>query len=472
MKHGLVVDSPSREVGERVHRSRRFWCRARLEAAAARVHGRHRVAAGMVSGAAGEARPAWTEASAPPGSPWQGGGGRVVAIPASAAGERRCGEGDGAGGQPCGARSSASRGRLASGGGKERGALKMYDMNASTTTAGCRLMASEGRRPTPRRIRVIGRALNRLSCTRRGRGPWFGARCGDSSTARPRLGPADGAGSVNHLAPLAAALLHVKPAPERALEVGAGTGEGSLLMSREFPQASVRGIDLSEEMIRTASHEGRAGSGGPDRVSGGGRGRPPLRGRVVRPRRPPQHAAVRRRGGARPAARRPGDRRLELGQATPFYTPRAVLDWGFAKRGIEPDAAGESCRHVLGRARTRDGSAVERVPGHPARDGGHPGGVSESSATRLPPMAGDRSHLMIVNPSAGGGRARKRAARAGGALRARGLALQARAHHGRRARPRRGRDAAAAGEIPVVVSGDGLIGQVGGELAGRRRRWG
>ena len=66
-----------------------------------------------------------------------------------------------------------------------------------------------------------------------------------------------GAGSVEHLAPLAAALLHVKPAPERALDVGTGTGEGALLFAREFPQASVRGVDISEEMIRAAPEEGR-----------------------------------------------------------------------------------------------------------------------------------------------------------------------------------------------------------------------
>ena len=30
------------------------------------------------------------------------------------------------------------------------------------------------------------------------------------------------------------------------------------------------------------------------------------------------------------------------GSATPFYTPKAALDWAFAKRGIEPDAAGEA----------------------------------------------------------------------------------------------------------------------------------
>ena len=55
-----------------------------------------------------------------------------------------------------------------------------------------------------------------------------------------------------NIAPLAAALLYVKPAPERALEVGTGTGAGALLVAREFPQASVRGVDISEEMIRAA----------------------------------------------------------------------------------------------------------------------------------------------------------------------------------------------------------------------------
>jgi hypothetical protein len=30
------------------------------------------------------------------------------------------------------------------------------------------------------------------------------------------------------------------------------------------------------------------------------------------------------------------------GSATPFYTPGSVLDWGFAKHGIEPAGAGEA----------------------------------------------------------------------------------------------------------------------------------
>src|SRR5436190_18793474 len=106
-------------------------------------------------------------------------------------------------------------------------------------------------RPIPARIRVMGRMLNRLVV----RAPWawplFRAPMRRFfERAAPGWDQRTGAGGVDHLAPLAAALLHVKPAPERALEVGTGTGAGALLIAREFPQARVRGVDLSEEMIR------------------------------------------------------------------------------------------------------------------------------------------------------------------------------------------------------------------------------
>jgi YegS/Rv2252/BmrU family lipid kinase len=79
--------------------------------------------------------------------------------------------------------------------------------------------------------------------------------------------------------------------------------------------------------------------------------------------------------------------------------------------------------------------------------------------------AGDR-HLLLVNPSAGHGRTRELVPALERAFAARRLehrtVLTESAEHG----CAEARAAAGAGEIPVVVSGDGLIGQVGGVLAG------
>jgi len=81
-------------------------------------------------------------------------------------------------------------------------------------------------------------------------------------------------------------------------------------------------------------------------------------------------------------------------------------------------------------------------------------------------MHSDRRHLVLVNPSAGGGRARDLLPRLEGALRERGigyrLVLTTSLDHG----VQEARAAAASGEIPVVMSGDGLIGQIGGALVG------
>ena len=40
--------------------------------------------------------------------------------------------------------------------------------------------------------------------------------------------------------------------PERALDIGTGTGVAALFVAREWPHASIRGVDISEEMIRRA----------------------------------------------------------------------------------------------------------------------------------------------------------------------------------------------------------------------------
>ena len=80
-------------------------------------------------------------------------------------------------------------------------------------------------------------------------------------------------------------------------------------------------------------------------------------------------------------------------------------------------------------------------------------------------MAAPR-HLVLVNPSAGGGRVRRLLPELEQALRVHGLeyrmVMTTSLEHG----CEQARRAAEAGEVPVVMSGDGLIGQVGGVLAG------
>jgi len=74
-------------------------------------------------------------------------------------------------------------------------------------------------------------------------------------------------------------------------------------------------------------------------------------------------------------------------------------------------------------------------------------------------------HLLLVNPSAGGGRAGKLVATASAALTDGGvdhrIVMTTNIEHGRS----EAREAASRGESVIVMSGDGLIGQVGGELA-------
>ncbi len=81
-------------------------------------------------------------------------------------------------------------------------------------------------------------------------------------------------------------------------------------------------------------------------------------------------------------------------------------------------------------------------------------------------MDGARRYLVLVNPSAGGGRARGLLPRLEASLNQLGLeyrvVITASVEHG----CEEARAAAANREVPVVMSGDGLVGQVGGVLAG------
>jgi ubiquinone/menaquinone biosynthesis C-methylase UbiE len=190
------------------------------------------------------------------------------------------------------------------------------------------------------RVRVIGRAINNVAA----RAPWMWP------VLRPAVrGFFDDLASgwderegdlVARLAPLAAAVLHVRPAPERALDVGTGTGDGALFLAREFPRASVRGVDLSEQMIRAAQRkvgldpEGRVAF----RVADAAHlpfndasfdlvtllNMPAFFGEMARVARPGAYLIVTASWGA----------------ATPFYTPDPVLDRGFARHGVRSIATG------------------------------------------------------------------------------------------------------------------------------------
>jgi YegS/Rv2252/BmrU family lipid kinase len=78
----------------------------------------------------------------------------------------------------------------------------------------------------------------------------------------------------------------------------------------------------------------------------------------------------------------------------------------------------------------------------------------------------ERRYLLLVNPSAGGGRVGELLPRAEAAMTANGLDYKLvrtlSLNHGVEA----ARAAAAEGRVPVVMSGDGLVGAVGGVLAG------
>lgn len=108
-------------------------------------------------------------------------------------------------------------------------------------------------RPTDTRTRIIGHALSRLIAVfpvlwtvlegpvRR----FFDARATEWDDRT-------GAGTADYLTPLAAAAGHLEGVPERVLDLGCGTGEGTLFLSREYPRASVRGVDISAAMVERA----------------------------------------------------------------------------------------------------------------------------------------------------------------------------------------------------------------------------
>ncbi len=195
----------------------------------------------------------------------------------------------------------------------------------------------------PTRNRVIGRFINLVVA----RAPWAWPLLrgfshsywqGRASSWDQRVNRA----GATHLAPLAAALLHVRPEPERALDIGTGLGDGALLIAREFPHARVRGVDLSEEMIRRA--QGRIGLDPEGRVAFkvADASRLPFEDEsfdlVAQLNMPPFFAEIAR-------VLRPGGFAIvaaSWGSQTPFYTPDAVLERGFRRAGLEKAEAGEA----------------------------------------------------------------------------------------------------------------------------------
>ncbi len=190
---------------------------------------------------------------------------------------------------------------------------------------------------------VIGRALNALVARFPASWPLIRAPMRSFFDRNAQSwGERTTAGSPAHLAPLAAALLHVRPEPERALDIGTGLGDGALLIAREFPHARVRGVDISGEMIRRAQArigldpEGRVAF----KVADAARlpfeddsfdlvaqlNMPPFFAEIARVLRPGGHAVI----------------AASWGPQTPFYTPDAVLTRGFRKAGLEEAESGEA----------------------------------------------------------------------------------------------------------------------------------
>jgi SAM-dependent methyltransferase len=195
--------------------------------------------------------------------------------------------------------------------------------------------------PPGRRVRAIGRVLN--SVTARAPALWpllrpWSHRFWEKQAAT--WGDRVNRSSAEYLAPLAAALLFVRPDPERALDLGTGLGDAALLIAREFPQARVRGVDFSEEMIRRA--QGRIGLDPEGRVAFRVADAADLPYEeesfdlVAQLNMPPffaETARVLRPGGCFVIA-------ASFGPATPFYTPEPVLRRGFARFGVEPVESG------------------------------------------------------------------------------------------------------------------------------------
>jgi SAM-dependent methyltransferase len=210
--------------------------------------------------------------------------------------------------------------------------------------------------PPPKRVQLIGRAINGLVA----RAPFTWPLLRGWShrfwqAAAPTWGDRVSRSGPEYLGPLAAGLLHVKPEPERALDVGTGLGDGALLIAREFPHARVRGVDLSEEMVRRA--QARIGLDPEGRVAFKVADASDLPFEdesfdlVAQLNVPPFFAEIAR-------VLRPGGFAViaaSWGPETPFYTSESVLRRGFGRHGLETVESGEAAKGTYFVAHRPDG---------------------------------------------------------------------------------------------------------------------
>jgi SAM-dependent methyltransferase len=201
-----------------------------------------------------------------------------------------------------------------------------------TASAGAR------REPGPL-VRVLGRAVT-ISVTRL---PWswpllrrpvrsFFDSIATDWDERARPDPA------GYLGPLRAALDHVPGGSGRILDIGTGTGAAAFELAGRYPRSVIVGIDVSAEMIAQARARA-AGSGDRLRfVVGDIADVEDDEGfdLIVMLNMPPFFDKVR-------ALLRPGGVVLNAssyGPRTPFFTPTALLQRGFERRGLSTVAAG------------------------------------------------------------------------------------------------------------------------------------
>ncbi len=161
------------------------------------------------------------------------------------------------------------------------------------------------------------------------------------------------AGSVGHLAPLAAGVLHAGKEPERVLDIGCGTGVATFFLAREYPRARIRGVNLSPKMIDQANS--RIGLDPEARVAfrvGDARKLPFPDGNfdlVTQTNMPVFFAQIDR-------VLRPGGTVViasSSGQNTPFTTPDDLLAKKFAKLGFVDVGTGAAARGTYFAARKK-----------------------------------------------------------------------------------------------------------------------